>query len=86
MTGSALNEAAVRQAAADLAVVEADAAVLRARVYSEALSVLTSEQQGQLTQMRAQRQARMQQRAQRMRERVNQRRGQRATPPPPPQQ
>ena len=86
VTGSALNEVAVRQAAADLAVVEADAAVLRSRVYHEALSVLTSEQQAQLTQMRAQRQARMQQRAQQMRERAGQRRERRATPPPPPQQ
>lgn len=86
VTGTALNEAAVRQAAADLAVVEADAAVLRSRVYHEALSVLTGEQQAQLTQMRAQRQARMQQRAQQMRERAGQRRERRATPPPPPQQ
>lgn len=86
VTGSALNEVAVRQAAADLAVVEADAAVLRSRVYHEALSVLTSEQQAQLTQMRAQRQARMQQRAQQVRERAGQRRERRATPPPPPQQ
>jgi len=86
VTGTALNEPAVRQAAADLAVVEADAAVLRSRVYHEALSVLTGEQQAQLTQMRAQRQARMQQRAQQMRERAGKRRERRATPPPPPQQ
>jgi Spy/CpxP family protein refolding chaperone len=86
VTSSALNEAAVRQAAADLAAVEADAAVLRSRVYHEALSVLTGEQQAQLTQMRAQRQARMQQRMQQMRERAGQRRERRAAPPPPPQQ
>ena len=64
ITSTTLNEGAVRQAAADLATVEADAAVLRSRVYHEALAVLTGEQQAQLTQMRAQRQARMQQRAQ----------------------
>ena len=86
ITSTTLNEGAVRQAAADLATVEADAAVLRSRVYHEALAVLTGEQQAQLTQMRAQRQARMQQRAQQMRERVEQRRNRRATPPPPPQQ
>lgn len=86
ITSTTLNEGAVRQAAADLATVEADAAVLRSRVYHDAMAVLTGEQQAQLTQMRAQRQARMQQRAQQMRERVEQRRNRRATPPPPPQQ
>lgn len=65
------DEGTIRQKAADLAIVEADGAVLRARVHSEVWALLTAEQQ---TKARAQ----MAQRADQVRQRMDQRRGQRA--------
>jgi Spy/CpxP family protein refolding chaperone len=45
VTAEAFDEAAVRQKSVDVAAVEADAAVLQAKVYSEVWALLTSEQQ-----------------------------------------
>ena len=67
----------MRTKAAELAAVEADAAVLHAKVHSEVFAVLTPEQQAKAAELKAQRQARVQQVKERVRERVQQRRQQR---------
>ena len=73
VTADAFDEAGVRQKAVDVAAVEADAAVLRAKVHSEVWALLTPEQQQKARELKAQRAER---RAQ-MRERFEQRRNQR---------
>ena len=60
-----VNEAAVRQAAAALAVVEADVAVDQARLHADIFNVLTVEQQEKAKQLEAQAQSRAQERRQR---------------------
>jgi periplasmic protein CpxP/Spy len=60
-----VNEAAVRQAAAALAAVEADMAVDQARMHADIFSILTVEQQEKANQLEAQGQARAQERRQR---------------------
>ena len=60
-----VNEAAVRQAAAALAAVEADMAVDQARMHADIFSILTVEQQEKAKQLEAQGQARAQERCQR---------------------
>ena len=60
-----VNEAAVRQAAAALALVEADVAVDQARMHADIFSILTVEQQEKAKQLEAQGQARAQERRQR---------------------
>lgn len=60
-----VNEAAVRQAAAALAAVQADAAVDEARLHADIFSVLTVEQQEKAKQLEAQARARGQERRQR---------------------
>ena len=60
-----VNEAAVRQAAAALAAVEADMAVDQARMHADIFSILTVEQQEKAKQLEAQGQARAQERRQR---------------------
>ena len=72
MTAATFDEATVRQKAADLAAVDADGAVLRAKVYSEVWALLTPEQQAKAKRCRRERT----QRAGQRRERVEQRRGQ----------
>lgn len=67
------DEAAIRLKSADVAAVEADGAVLRAKVYAEVWALLTPEQQTKAKTLQAQRQERRGQ----IRERVEQRRGQR---------
>ncbi len=79
VTASQFDEQAVRTAAADLAAISADAAVLRARVHSDVFAVLTPDQQAKAAELKAQREARIQQRREQVRERVKQRR-QRAAP------
>ncbi len=64
-----VNESLVRQRAADVAAVQADGAVLRARVHAEVFQVLTPEQQQKAKDLRAQRQQRMEQRMQRFQQR-----------------
>ena len=60
-----VNEAAVRQAAAALASVEADMAVEQARLHADIFNVLTVEQQDKAKQLEQQAQARAQERRQR---------------------
>jgi len=60
-----VNEAAVRQASAALAAVQADAAVDEARLHADIFSVLTVEQQEKAKQLEAQARARGQERRQR---------------------
>lgn len=74
VTADTLDEAAVRAKAADVATVEADAAVLRAKVHQEVFSLLTAEQQAKARELKAQRQQRMKQRGDRIRERGAERR------------
>ncbi len=73
VTAGTFDESAVRQASADLATVEADGAVLRAKVHAEVWALLTPEQQQKAQALQAQ----MEQRRSQMRERFEQRRGQR---------
>ena len=75
------DENAVRARAADVAAIQADAVVLRAKVHSDVFAVLTPEQQAKAAELKAQREQRMQERRQQM----QQRRQQRATPTPPAQ-
>jgi len=60
-----VNEAAVRQASASLAAVQADAAVEEARLHADIFSILTVEQQEKAKQLEAQARARGQERRQR---------------------
>jgi len=60
-----VNEAAVRQASASLAAVQADAAVDEARLHADIFSILTVEQQEKAKQLEAQARARGQERRQR---------------------
>ncbi len=64
----ALDEAAIRARSADVAAVEADAAVLRARVRQDVFSILTAEQQARAKELRAAAETRMKERAGKMRE------------------
>jgi Spy/CpxP family protein refolding chaperone len=73
VTADAFDEATVRQKAVDVAAVDADAAVLRAKVHSEVWALLTPEQQQKARELKAQRAARQGQ----MRERFEQRRQER---------
>lgn len=59
-----VNEAAVRQAAASVASVQADLAVEQARVHADVWNILTSEQQEKAKQLEQQAQSRAQQRRQ----------------------
>lgn len=73
VTAATFDEATIRQKAADLALVDADGAVLRGKVYSEVWALLTPEQQTRATALRSARA----ERAGQMRERMQQRRDQR---------
>lgn len=73
ITAETLDETAIRQRAAELAAVEADGAVLRAKVHAQVWALLTPEQQQKARALKAQRDERRSQ----ARERVEQRRGQR---------
>ena len=64
-----VDESAIRARSAEVAAVQADAAVLRAKVHQEVFSLLTAEQQAKAKELRAQAQTRMKERASRMRER-----------------
>jgi len=76
VTAATFDEATVRQKAADLAAIEADGAVLRAKVYSEVWALLTPAQQAKATALQTERA----QRASQRRERREQRRGQKRPP------
>jgi len=61
-TADSFDEAAVRTRSAELAAIDTDMAVMRARVYNEVYQILTPDQQKQLKQLRAEMQQRMQDR------------------------
>jgi Spy/CpxP family protein refolding chaperone len=69
ITADAVDEGLIRTRAAELATVEADMAVLRARISSEVFKILTTEQQTKAREMRT----RMEERMERQRERLQQR-------------
>jgi protein CpxP len=79
VTATPFDENAVRARAAEVAAVQADEAVLRAKVHSDVFAVLTPEQQAKAAELKAQRQQRMEQ----FRQQMQQRRQQRATQAPP---
>jgi periplasmic protein CpxP/Spy len=59
VTGTTFDEAAVRTKAADVAAVDADAAVARAKGFNEVFQILTSDQQTKLKAMQANMEKRM---------------------------
>ena len=73
VTGDSFDEAAIRARASEVALVEADQAVARARVYAEVVQVLTPDQQSKLKTM----QAKMKERGEKMRARRAERQAQR---------
>jgi len=73
VTADAFDEAAIRLKSADVAVVEAEGAILRAKVHAEVWALLTPEQQQKAKTLQADREARRGQ----IRERAEQWRGQR---------
>ena len=79
-----MNEQQVRSASADMAAVQADMAVLRARVHEQVFSVLTPDQQAQAKTLAAQRDAMRAQRRAQWQQFQQQQRQQ--TPPAAPQQ
>src|SRR5205823_2121290 len=59
-TGPTFDESTVRTKAADVASIDADLAVMRARAYTEVYQILTPDQQKELKQFQADMQQRMQ--------------------------
>jgi len=82
VTAPVTDESLIRQRVSERALVEADAAVLRARVHAQSWQVLTPEQQQKAEALKAQRQERLAQRRQRSLERRQQRQQQAAPQPP----
>jgi protein CpxP len=78
-----LDEAAIRAKATDLAAVQADAAVLRAKVHAAVSQVLTPEQQEKAKALKAEREQRRAQMRERFQERRQQRQQQRQQANPP---
>ena len=77
------NEGAIRAASDALNAATTDGAVLRARMRSEMLQVLTAEQRAKIAQLQSQREQRMQLRQQRMKERWQNRQQRRQQQPGP---
>jgi protein CpxP len=69
VTADSVDESAIRARSADVAAVQADAAVLRAKLHQEIYSLLTAEQQAKAKELKAEAEARMKERASRRRER-----------------
>jgi protein CpxP len=69
VSADTVDEAAIRAKSTEVAAVQADAAVLRARVRQEVVSILTAEQQAKAKELRAAAETRMKERAGKMRER-----------------
>ena len=65
ITSGGFDDALIRTRSADVAAVEADETVLRARIYAEVLQILTSDQQAKLKTMQAEMQQRREQRGRR---------------------
>jgi Spy/CpxP family protein refolding chaperone len=70
-----VDEIAIRDASRQLAEVQADSAVLHARIRQEALGVLTQEQRERAEALRTQREQRLEERRQRLQGRLRQRPG-----------
>lgn len=68
-----VNEEAIRTASSDLSQVQADAAVLRAKVHQEVFATLTPEQQQKAKTLRAEAEKRRDERRQRMEQRLKER-------------
>jgi protein CpxP len=64
MTSGAFDETLIRTRAADVAAVEADESVMRARIYAEVLQILTADQQAKLKTMQEEMRQRREQRGQ----------------------
>ena len=64
VTSASFDETVIRQRAADLAAVDADQAVMRARIYAQVLQILTPDQQAKLKTMQTEMQQRRAQRGQ----------------------
>jgi periplasmic protein CpxP/Spy len=62
VTADTIDEATIRQRSSEVAAVEADMAVARARAHAEVFQVLTAEQQAKAKQLQTQMQQRMQSR------------------------
>jgi Spy/CpxP family protein refolding chaperone len=75
VTSGTADEGAIRAKAAAVAVVEADAAVLQAKVHAEVFAVLTPEQQQKAKELRETMKQRMKNGRERMRQSIEQRRG-----------
>jgi periplasmic protein CpxP/Spy len=73
VTAGTVDEGAIRMASAQLAEVQADGAVLRARVHSEVFNVLTPEQRQRAEQLRQQFEQRREQRLEQRRLRMDRR-------------
>jgi Spy/CpxP family protein refolding chaperone len=58
VTSPSFDETVIRQRAADLAAVDADQAVMRARIYAQVLQILTPDQQAKLATMQTEMQQR----------------------------
>lgn len=84
VAATVFDESLIRQRVSERAQVEADAAVLRARVHARAWQVLTPEQQQKAQELKAQREQRREERRQRMLERRQQRQQQRPQEAPQP--
>ena len=69
VTADTVDEAAIRARSTELGAVEADAAVMRAKVHQEVFSVLTAEQQTKARELGAQSQERAKQRMENRKER-----------------
>jgi periplasmic protein CpxP/Spy len=69
VTDDTVDETAIRAKSGELAAVEADAAVMRAKVHQEVFSILTAEQQTKARELRAEREARMKERMERRQQR-----------------
>lgn len=70
VTADAIDEGAIRAAHDKLAAAMADGAILRARIRSEVMQVLTPEQQAKARQLRAEAEQRRQARAERLKSRL----------------
>lgn len=81
-----VDENEVRARVGEAAAIEAEAAVLRARVHEQIYQVLTPEQQQKAKTLQAERQKRRAERQERMKQRFEQRRQQRQAQPQQPQQ
>jgi periplasmic protein CpxP/Spy len=78
VTAPTFDENAIRAKAAELAAVEADAAVLHAKLHGEVFAILTPEQQAKAAELKVEREARMQRVREQMKQRIQERRQRRA--------